>query len=250
MSNIHFLLQGKGGVGKTLMSSFTTQYLKSVSCDVFCIDTDSVNHTFSQYNAYGAVEYDIYPPKTSILDEQVIERMAEFVYESTHEHIVIDNGASSFVPLLQYLTANQIFPLLQEAGHQVYIHTVITGGQGLEDTAGGLSTLLGNFPHIPVIVWLNYKFGDIELNGKSFQDWPVFKKHQDNISGVIPVDFPVSQLYQDDLDYMLKNKFTFDEAMETAKLFSRNRLKQMKEQVFTAIENTGLPCFTFDNKEE
>ncbi|HIF9170117.1 TPA: ArsA-related P-loop ATPase, partial [Photobacterium damselae] len=56
MSNIHFFLQGKGGVGKTLISSFTAQYLKEISNDVECIDTDSVNHTFSQYKSFNAKE--------------------------------------------------------------------------------------------------------------------------------------------------------------------------------------------------
>ena len=34
MSNIHFFLQGKGGVGKTLTSSFTAQYLKENYPDI------------------------------------------------------------------------------------------------------------------------------------------------------------------------------------------------------------------------
>ena len=250
MSNIHFFLQGKGGVGKTLASSLTTQYLHTFSDDVFCIDTDSVNHTFSQYKAYNAAEYDIYSPETSFLDEQVIEAMAEFIYESSHAHIVIDNGASSFVPLLQYLTNNQTLPLLQDAGHQIYIHTILTGGQGLEDTVGGLSTLTGSFSDVPIVVWLNYNFGDIEAEGKTFHEWGVYKKNKIIIEGIIPIDFPASQLYQDDLNLMLKNKLTFDEAMASVKLFSRNRLKQMKEQIFTSIEKTGLPCFIFDNKDK
>jgi hypothetical protein len=240
MSNIHFVLQGKGGVGKTFKSSMLMQYLKSIHNDVFGIDTDSVNHTFSQYKSYNAAEYDIYNPATSYLDERVIEQMAEYIYESGHDHVVIDNGASSFVPLLQYLVNNNIIQLLQDAGHTVYIHTILTGGQGLDDTAGGISTLLGSFPDAKLIVWLNYKFGDIEKDGKLFYEWPLYKKNKDRFIAIIPIDFPSSQLYQEDLDFMLTNKFTFDEAMAASKLFSRNRLKQMKEQVFQAIQETGL----------
>lgn len=243
MSHIHFFLQGKGGAGKTLSSSLLTQYLRTLSGDVFGIDTDSVNHTYSQYKAYSVEEYDIYSPETSRLDEHVIEQMAEYIYEARHEHIVIDNGASSFVPLLQYLMSNNIITLLQDAGHHVYIHTIITGGQGLEDTTGGLSTLLDSFPGIPLVVWLNYKFGSIEKDGKAFNEWGIYKKNRDSFTGIIPVDFPASQLYQEDLEFMLTRKLTFDEAMAESKLFSRNRLKQMKQTLFTAIENTGIPCF-------
>lgn len=243
MSNIHFFLQGKGGVGKTLTSSFTTQYLSSISDDVLCIDTDSVNHTFSQYSAFNAVEYNIYDPESSFLDETIIEEMAESIYEATHEHIVIDNGASSFMPLLQYLTSNQIIDALEEAGHQVYIHTIITGGQGLKDTLTGLNSVLESFQNVPIVVWLNYKFGDILVDGKMFHDWTIYKKNQQTIRGIIPIDFNASQLFQNDLETMLGGKHTFDEAMDNAKLFSRNRLKQMKEQIFEAIANTDLPCF-------
>lgn len=251
MSNIHLFLQGKGGVGKTLFSSFLTQYLLGLSDNMLGIDTDSVNHTYAQYKAYQVTEYDIYSPETSRLDERTIEQMAEYIYASTHDNIVVDNGASSFVPLLQYLMSNNIIPLLQEAGHQVYIHTIITGGQGLVDTAGGLETLLSSFSDVPLVVWLNYRFGDIEQSGKPFHEWEIYKSNTKHLTGIIPVDFPDSQLYQEDLDTMLTGKMTFDEAMTVSKLFSRNRLKQMKEKIFTAIENTGIPCFIpGDNQDD
>lgn len=248
MSNIHFFLQGKGGVGKTLTSSFTTQYLRTISDDVYGIDTDSVNHTYSQYKAFNAAIYNIYDPQTSFLNEAVIEEMAEYIYDAGHRDIIIDNGASSFIPLLQYLTDNLVISALNEAGHHVYIHTVLTGGQGLEDTAGGLTSVLKNFPDTPIVVWLNYKFGDVMMNGKEFEDWAVYKKNKESIAGIIPVDFNDSQLFQSDLEFMLSRKFTFDEAMAESKLFSRNRLKQMQETVFTAIRNTGLSCFTQDGE--
>ncbi|HIF9399772.1 TPA: hypothetical protein ACX6RT_003742 [Photobacterium damselae] len=244
MSNIHFFLQGKGGVGKTLASSFTTQYLKSISNDVKCIDTDSINHTFSQYKSFNVTEYNIYDPENSFLDETIIEQMAEYIYESNHENIVIDNGASSFMPLMKYLTDNEIITTLSEAGHQVYIHTVITGGQGLEDTAAGLQSILKNFQSTSIIVWLNYKFGEILINDKQFNEWGLYKNNKNLISGIIPIEFNTSQLFQNDLEMMLGAKQTFDEAMDGVKLFSRNRLNKMKEQIFQSIEDTELDCFT------
>lgn len=241
MSNIHFFLQGKGGVGKTLTSSFTAQYLKEKSNDVICIDTDSVNHTFSQYKALNVMECNIYNPETSFIDETVIEEMAEFIYKSNNEHIVIDNGASSFVPLLQYLVDNEIIPLLREAGHNVYIHTIITGGQGIEDTAGGLRTIINSFNDVNILVWLNYKFGEIHIDGKDFTDWGVYTTNKERINAIIPLDFHASQLYQNDLNAMLAKKLTFDEARQSVKLFSRTRLKQMKTQIFNSLETALYP---------
>lgn len=51
---IHLTLQGKGGVGKSLVASILAQYLKSKDGDVRCIDTDPVNRTFAQYAALAA----------------------------------------------------------------------------------------------------------------------------------------------------------------------------------------------------
>ena len=38
---IHFILMGKGGVGKSLIASFVAQYLLSKDRDLYCADTVS-----------------------------------------------------------------------------------------------------------------------------------------------------------------------------------------------------------------
>ncbi|MCC8996711.1 MAG: hypothetical protein LM517_06610 [Nitrosomonas sp.] len=45
--------------------------------------------------------------------------------------VIIDNGASSFVPMSHYLISNQIPALLLDMGHELVVHTVITGSQAL-----------------------------------------------------------------------------------------------------------------------
>ncbi|WP_257998120.1 P-loop NTPase [Oligella urethralis] len=49
MKQIHFVLQGKGGVGKSFVASLLAQYLKSTGNEVHCYDTVPVNQTFSRY---------------------------------------------------------------------------------------------------------------------------------------------------------------------------------------------------------
>ena len=48
-ASIHILLQGKGGVGKSLISAILSQYLLSRGQDVHGIDADPVNQTLSEY---------------------------------------------------------------------------------------------------------------------------------------------------------------------------------------------------------
>ena len=53
-STIHLTLQGKGGVGKSLVAAVLAQYLMAAGRNVRCIDTDPVNRTFAQYTALSA----------------------------------------------------------------------------------------------------------------------------------------------------------------------------------------------------
>ena len=53
-STIHLTLQGKGGVGKSLIAAILAQFFKNSGRDVRCIDTDPVNRTFAQYAALSA----------------------------------------------------------------------------------------------------------------------------------------------------------------------------------------------------
>ena len=47
--SVHFSLQGKGGVGKSLVASILAQYLSHKHFDLKCYDTDPVNQTFHSY---------------------------------------------------------------------------------------------------------------------------------------------------------------------------------------------------------
>ena len=51
---IHLTLQGKGGVGKSLVASILSQYFRHRGAEIHCIDTDPVNQTFSQYAELAA----------------------------------------------------------------------------------------------------------------------------------------------------------------------------------------------------
>ncbi len=58
-NSIHLSLQGKGGVGKSLVASILAQYFRQTGRELRCIDTDPVNQTFSQYKALGAQHLDL-----------------------------------------------------------------------------------------------------------------------------------------------------------------------------------------------
>ena len=51
MAKIHMVLQGKGGVGKSLIAAILAQYKTGKGTPPLCIDTDPVNATFHGFKA-------------------------------------------------------------------------------------------------------------------------------------------------------------------------------------------------------
>jgi hypothetical protein len=46
---------------------------------------------------------------------------------------VVDTGASTFIPLWHHILENHALDHLRQKGKRVFIHSVITGGQSLND---------------------------------------------------------------------------------------------------------------------
>ena len=102
--------------------------------------------------------------------------------------VVIDNGASFFVPLSHYLISNQVPTLLQELGHEVVIHSVITGGQALFDTINGFAQLVNQFSNeAQFVIWINPYWGAIDHESKSFEQMKVYQDHEAQISALIQI---------------------------------------------------------------
>src|ERR1700733_13864395 len=51
---IHLILQGKGGVGKSVVASWLAEFLMGRGQPVRCIDGDPVNRSLGQYQALAA----------------------------------------------------------------------------------------------------------------------------------------------------------------------------------------------------
>ena len=48
---LHFVLQGKGGVGKTVVALLLSQYVEEKGEPVICVDTDPVNASLSSLSS-------------------------------------------------------------------------------------------------------------------------------------------------------------------------------------------------------
>ncbi len=105
VASVHLVLQGKGGVGKSFVSSILAQYFRTKSAPVHCLDTDPVNATFAQYRLLGAEHLKVL--KRGIVNEKEFDVFVQRVCKGQGVFIV-DTGATTFVPLWNYILENQI----------------------------------------------------------------------------------------------------------------------------------------------
>lgn len=240
MSKIHILLQGKGGVGKSFAAATLAQYKVRGGCKPLCIDTDPVNATFHGYKALEVRQLQIMDGDE--INPRHFDTLVEMIAPSK-EDVIIDNGASSFVPLSHYLISNQVPSLLVEMGHTLLVHTVITGGQALLDTVSGFAQLASQFPAVALfVVWLNPYWGPIEHEGKGFEQMKAYLTNKARVSAIVRIPSLKAETFGRDLGNMLQERLTFDEALAMASLtiMTRQRLKIVQGQLFGQLDNAAV----------
>jgi hypothetical protein len=236
MANVHLILQGKGGVGKSMIASLIAQHLIAKNKKPFCIDTDPVNATFVGYKSLNVTLLKIM--EGDEINTRLFDSLINLIAK-TESDVVIDNGASSFVPLASYLLSNEVPALLQQMGHTLVVHTVITGGQALQDTVNGFAHVVSQFPsECQFVVWLNPYFGSIEHEGKGFEQLKAYTANKSRITALINLPALKPETFGRDMEEMLEARLTFAEALEDSSrsIMERQRLKIISEQIFRQLD--------------
>ena len=237
MAKIHILLQGKGGVGKSFIAATLAQYKQTKGHTPLCIDTDPVNATFHAYTALDVQRLKIV--EDDEINPRSFDALIEMVANSAAD-VIIDNGASAFVPLSHYLISNQVPTLLSSMGHELIVHTVITGGQAMFDTVNGFTHLLGQFPAEALfVVWLNPYWGAVEYEGKPFEQMKAYLGNRERLAALVRIPTLRPETYGRDLSDMLKAGLTFDQAlsMPSLTLMTRQRIKIVQRELFGQMDN-------------
>lgn len=240
MAKIHIALQGKGGVGKSVVAAVIAQFKVSQGESPLCIDTDPVNATFEGYKALNV-------RRLNILDgDEINTRNFDALIEmiaAAKGDVIIDNGASSFVPLSHYLISYQVPALLKDLGHEFVVHTVITGSQALVDTVNGFAQQVTQFPaECLFVVWLTPFWGPIEDGGKSFEQMKSYTSNKARVTAIIKIPALKEETYGRDFAEMLQERLTFDEALAKASksIMTRQRLKLVKTHLFAQLKNATV----------
>jgi len=232
---IHLTLQGKGGVGKSLVASILAQYFRHHGREIHCIDSDPVNQTFAQYAELGAEHLALM--RDGRIDSSGFDILLHRLITEERTFIV-DNGASTFVPLWGFMLESNALDMLAEAGRKLYVHTVITGGQALGDTLKGFKSLADSSAERNIVVWLNEYFGVIERDGKTFTDMQAYKESESKVFGLVHIAKRNPDTFGRDVEEVIARKRTFEDAIRngTATVMSKQRLKMVQRDLFEQLD--------------
>lgn len=233
---IHLILQGKGGVGKTVVASWLAEFLIKRGQPVRCIDGDPVNRSFGQYKAFSAEKLDLVNAD-GVLDRTRYDGLVEcFLAEDTV--FVLDNGATAFLPFWSYLIESDLIATLRTAGRSVYIHVPIAGGEMLNDTLLGFKTLAESATDRNLVVWINEYFGAVARDGKTFNQMQVYLDNQRKVLTAIGIPQRSPDTFGHTIRSMREKKLTFEEAIVSGEFFlmDKARLSRVQSELFAQLE--------------
>ena len=234
MNTVHFIMQGKGGVGKSFVAYNLAQFLMAGDPGTMCIDTDPLTPTLCKFQGLHATYIQIADQVEVDLRrfDEMIENIA-----GTKSDVVIDTGSSTFLPLSKYLISNDIFQLLHTTYQKtILVHVVISAKtrNDFVSTTTCLENIATAFPHfVELIVWLN------EFGGKisGFENLKVYHAIKDRLAAVVKVENP-DELALMDIADMQNARMTYEEALASPafRIVSRSRIFRYRKAIWEQLD--------------
>lgn len=239
-NSVHFILQGKGGIGKTLVSTILAQWMAGQdTLPLRCFDTDQENPTFSRYKAMNVRHVPVMTDTRTIDPKRFDALMIDLLEEEGN--CVIDNGANTFSPLMAYLLENDCFAMLREAGRKVYIHVIVGGGDTLHDTATGFTTT-AKATDVPLVLWENQHFGLLQsASGKQFTDSITYNEFASRVVGRVVLTQRNADTFGADIKKMNIARLTMEEVRASDKfnVMEKQRIKVVFRDLFDQLDKVS-----------
>ncbi len=230
-------LQAKGGVGKSFVTSALTQFCHSIGQPVALFDADPNNATLLATPALGAEPLDLLGAGEGMaIDEAAFDGLMErMTTEPADKVLLVDAGATTFLPLFNYVVSHAIWELCTEYQHPLVLHPVITGGPDCEESVLGFATLASQV-ECPFLITTNPYHGPVSIQGRLIDEHPAYQEHSGSVLARVDLPAYPSPLFARDVRELLAHHMTFAEAIENKNtaLMTRQRLRQ----VYTALMAT------------
>lgn len=232
-------MMGKGGVGKSTIAVLLAQWLKKTIENLHCADLDPTNASFHAFKALNAehiniadADFNIDPVQFDMLMEKILAHEADWV---------IDTGAATFLPFMNYLIQNDVLHFLEDQGRKVIVHTPLVGGPAMEETVRGLKAIL-ELSNTPVVVWENEFFGPVVMKGKRFVETAGYEQFKSRIVGLVRLVKRDPKQAEKDLLTMFSRRLTWEEALndQAFLLMQRQRLTVMRREIDEELEKIDM----------
>lgn len=235
---VHIVMQGKGGVGKSVVARLLAEYMIEQNRSYTAFDADPVNQTFGALESFGVTIIDLV--KQGNVDAGRFDHLVEKAMESEADAVIIDTGAAAFLPLLRYIEDTGLPELLAENDHELFFHTIVTGGPSFDDTFEGFERMAHRFgDEASVIAWVNSYFGDVTGDGTPFAEMKEVKAiiRAEKLTGIITIP-EMSDLPRADFSAFLKCDTPLARIRDEGdfSLMARSRLQKLSRQIFAAME--------------
>ncbi|EGJ1173095.1 conjugal transfer protein TraL [Salmonella enterica] len=242
-NSINVVMTGKGGVGKSYVAQTLSQYFlhyKRIATSTS--DSDPVNASTFRIKALNP-EFIKIMENNTILQSNFDQVIESFV---ANEDItfVLDTGASTYVPLMQYFYDNDLVDFFSSLGRPVFLHTIIMAGQELPDTLNGFKSLceMVKGTNVKVVAWINELKGTpiVDVKGVSTPliETPFFENFADSLGGVVVIEDRKSDAFTADLKALTSKNLTLEEAKQSSEfnIMQKTRLNKVYKAVYDQLD--------------
>lgn len=240
-NTVHFVLQAKGGIGKSFVSTLLAQHVLNETGAVRCFDTDQENTTFAHYAAL-AVRHIPLADASRVINPKRFDGLMETLL-TEDGNFVVDTGANTFANLLAYMVENEVFGMIKDAHKTPYVHTIVGGGDMLADTANGFYAIAQKVPGTRIVLWLNEHFGDIKTaEGKPFLETQAYKLCAPRLTGSVTLYRHNPLTFGEDIRKLNTKRQTIQQALASPdfSLMEKQRLRTFSLEVFGQLRALRL----------
>ena len=259
--NVHIVCQGKGGVGKTFICWLLAQFLldRNGPDQLLCADTDPINKSFAAFQGLKVHTIDLFGEDHRNVEPGDFEKLFEFIQLSDKTDLVIDTGASNFVPFQTFLSMDRADQMLADTNCNLILHVPICGGENRQECVSRLQILINDVPNARFVVWIN-NFPSVvypkrkteeSKEPENFEQTETFQMYRHKIFGIVDVPLLPQDSTGRTLKILTNAHLTFDEFIKLGDgsgsipkvndvaitYLQKFRAKQIKEAL---LKGTGL----------
>ncbi|MBK1720106.1 conjugal transfer protein TraL [Thiocystis violacea] len=239
MSQLFITLQAKGGVGKSYVSSILAQYFQDANLPIHCIDTDTTNPTLQRYKPLNCQYVKL--SEAHVINPRAFDELVEIVSTAPEDRrFVVDVGSNGFQPFMAYAVENDLFAVLESLDVRVVINSVIAGGPDAHETLRCTKAVLEQ-TRVPTLMWLNAHLGALEFKNRPIQHLELFDAFAYRILGWVTLPKYPATTFGQDIESMLKQRWTFNETIDQFTLMPRVRIQKAKRDLWGQLDQVFFP---------